>query len=75
MENAELDKLRFNYKAAVERWVAAIRFEENLATPDHSMIAAEDWDRAGFSEEEARNIAKAAKQEYADALRQVLYNF
>jgi hypothetical protein len=75
MENAELDKLRFNYKAAVERWVAAIRFEENLATPDHSMIAAEDWDRAGFSEEEACNIAKAAKQEYADALRQVLYNF
>jgi hypothetical protein len=75
MENAELDKLRFNYKAAVERWIAAIHFEENLATPDHSMIAAEDWDRAGFSEEDARNIAKAAKQEYADALRQVLYNF
>jgi hypothetical protein len=39
------------------------------------MVAVEDWDRAGFSEEEARNIAKAAKQEYADALRQVLYNF
>ncbi len=75
MENAELDKLRFNYKAAVERWVAAIRAEENLATPDHSMIAVEEWDRSGFSEEEARNIAKAAKQEYADALRQVLYNF
>ena len=75
MENAELDKLRFNYKAAVERWIAAIRAEENLATPDHSMGAVEDWDHAGFAEEEARNIAKAAKQEYADALRQVLYNF
>jgi hypothetical protein len=75
MENAELDTLRFKYKAAVERWIAAIRFEENLATPDHSMVAVEDWDRAGFSEEEARNIAKAAKQEYSDALRQVLYNF
>jgi hypothetical protein len=75
MENAELDKLRFNYKAAVERWIAAIREEENLATVDHSMIAVEDWDRANFAEEDARNIAKAARQEYSNALRQVLYNF
>jgi hypothetical protein len=75
MENAELDKLRFNYKAAVERWIAAIRFEENLATPDHSMVAMENWDQANFAEEDARNIAKAARAEYQDALRQVLYNF
>jgi hypothetical protein len=59
MDNAELDKLRFNYKAAVERWIAAIRAEEDLATPDHSMIAVEKWDLANFG----------------DALRQVLYNF
>jgi hypothetical protein len=75
MENAELDKLRFKYKAAVERWIAAIRAEEDLATPDHSMIASEDWDQANFAEQAARDIAKAARQEYADALRQVLYNF
>jgi len=75
MENAELDKLRFKYKAAVERWIAAIREEEDLATPDHSMIAMEDWDRANFAEQAARDIAKAARQEYADALREVLYNF
>lgn len=75
MENAELDKLRFNYKAAVERWIAAIRYEEDLATPDHSMVAVEDWEKASFSEEESRNIAKAARQEYQDALRQVLFNF
>jgi hypothetical protein len=75
MENAELDKLRFNYKAAVERWIAAIRAEENLATPDHSMTAVDDWDRANFAEEDSRSIAKAARQEYADALREVLYNF
>jgi hypothetical protein len=75
MENAELDKLRFNYKAAVERWIAAIRFEEELATPDHSMIAVEDWEKADFGEENARNIAKAARKEYEDALRQVLFNF
>jgi len=75
MDNAELDKLRFSYKAAVERWIAAIRAEEDLATPDHSMIAVEKWDLANFAEEDARNIAKAARQEYQDALRQVLYNF
>jgi hypothetical protein len=75
MDNTELDKLRFNYKAAVERWIAAIRFEENLATPDHSMVAVENWDQANFAEEDARNIAKAARAEYQDALRQVLYNF
>ena len=75
METAELDQLRFKYKAAVERWVAAIRAEENLATPDHSMVAVENWDQANFSEEDARNVAKAARAEYQDALRQVLYNF
>ena len=75
MENAELDKLRLDYKAAVERWIAAIRFEENLATPDHSMIAVEDWEKADFSEEDARKTAKAARAEYQNALREVLFNF
>jgi len=75
MDNSELDKLRFTYKAAVERWVAAIRTEEDLATPDHSMTAVEEWDRANFAEEDSRNIAKAARQEYQNALREVLYNF
>jgi hypothetical protein len=75
MENPELDKLRFNYKAAVERWIAAIRFEEDLATADHSMVAVEDWEKANFSEEAARELAKAARAEYQDALREVLYNF
>lgn len=75
MENPDLDRLRFKYKAAVERWIEAIQAEENLATPDHTMIAVEEWDRANFAEQDARDIAKAARQEYADALREVLYNF
>jgi hypothetical protein len=75
MENAELDQLRLKYKAAVEQWIAAIRFEEDLATSDHSMIAVEDWEKADFSEEDARKIAKAARAEYQDALREVLFNF
>jgi hypothetical protein len=75
VENSELDKLRFAYKAAVERWIAAIRLEENLATPDHSMVAVEDWEKADFSEEDARAVAKNARKEYQDALREVLFNF
>jgi hypothetical protein len=75
MENAELDQLRFKYKAAVERWIAAIRAEENLATPDHSMPAVENWDQANFAEEDARTVAKNARKEYQDALREVLFNF
>ena len=75
MDNSELDKLRSNYKAAVERWIAAIRAEEDLATPDHSMVAAENWEKAEFGEEDARTVAKAARKEYQDALREVLYNF
>jgi hypothetical protein len=75
MDHAELDKLRFNYKAAVERWITAIRAEEDLATPDHSMVAVEDWEKANFAEEDARKIAKTARAEYQDALREVLFNF
>jgi len=75
MDNPELDALRSKYKAAVEQWIAAIRAEENLATPDHSMVAVEDWEKANFSEEDARNIAKTARAEYQDALREVLFNF
>ena len=59
----------------MESWIAAIRAEEDLATPDHSMVAVEDWEKANFSEEDARNIAKAARAEYQDALREVLFNF
>ena len=75
MDTAELDQLRLKYKAAVDHWVTAIRAEEDLAKIDHSMTADENWDQANFAEEDARKIAKAARQEYADALRQVLYNF
>jgi hypothetical protein len=39
------------------------------------MIAVEDWEKADFAEEDARSVAKAARKEYQDALRQVLFNF
>jgi hypothetical protein len=71
----ELDGLLAIYKAAVDEWRAAIRAEEDFATPDHSMKEWETWDQAGFREEEARDKAKEARQAYVDALREKLYNF
>jgi hypothetical protein len=75
MENSELDALRGTYKAAVERWIAAIHEEENLATPEHTVHAIDLWEHAGFAEEEARTQAKDAKKAYEDALRKVNFNF
>ena len=72
---AELDRLRQSYKVAVERWIAAIRSEENLATPDHSVPAVDVWEHAGFDEEEAREKAMEARQAYEDALRKVDFHF
>jgi hypothetical protein len=71
----ELDSLLAAYKTAVEEWKAAIREEEDFATPDHSMKEWEAWDQAGFKEEEARDKAKAARLAYVDGLREKLYNF
>ena len=75
MENAELDRLRQAYKDAVEQWIQAIRTEENLATPDHSVPAVDVWEHAGFDEEEARNKAKEARGLYEDALRKLDFGF
>ena len=75
METTELDRLRQAYKTAVDQWVAMIRQEEDLATPDHSMVQMERWDTAGFREQDAMEKAKAAKEEYKSALREVNYSF
>lgn len=75
MEKAELDQLRNDYKMAVEEWVSAIRVEESVATPDHTVPAVDVWEHAGFAEEEARKKAKDARQAYEDALRSVNFNF
>jgi hypothetical protein len=73
MDNPEYDRLRQAYKDAVDAWVAAIREEEALATPNHSMTAMERWDTAGFKEQDAQKKASAAKEAYKDALRQFNY--
>ena len=73
MDNSEYDRLRQAYKDAVDQWVAAIRDEEALATPNHSMIAMERWDAANFREQDAQKKVMAAKDAYKDALR--LFNY
>ena len=75
LQKEELDSLLAAYKAAVEKWTAAIHVEEDFATPDHSMKEWGTWDQAGFKEEEAREKAKKARKAYSDALREKLFNF
>ncbi len=73
MSDTDLDQLRLSYKAAVDEWVEAIRAEEALATPDHSMIAMEQWDAAHFKERDAHTRVTEARDAYKDALRTVNY--
>lgn len=73
MSKPDLDQLRFAYKAAVDAWVETIRAEENLATPDHSMVAVEHWDDAHFREHDAHGKVIKARNAYKDGLRQANY--
>jgi hypothetical protein len=74
-QNAELDRMQSDYKAAVEEWIAAIREEEALASVNHSVAQIDQWEGAGFKEEESRSRAKAAKKEYEGALRLKFFDF
>jgi hypothetical protein len=73
MSPPDLDQLRLAYKKAVDEWVDAIRAEEALATPEHSMIAMEKWDEAHFKEHDAHEKATKAREAYKDGLRSVNY--
>jgi hypothetical protein len=73
MDTSNLDQLRLAYKQATDLWVATIRAEEALATPDHSILAWEKWDDAHFREEDAHTNATRAREAYKDALRAANY--
>ncbi|MFY9641541.1 MAG: hypothetical protein WCD20_06030 [Rhodomicrobium sp.] len=77
MENdtANLDEMQNAYKAAVEKWIAAIREEEALASVNHSIAEVDKWEAAHFKEDDIRNEVKAAKKEYEDALREKFFGF
>jgi len=73
MSNPNLDELQQSYKQAVDRWIAAIRAEEALATPDHSETAMEKWDHADFAVQDAAKQAKHARDNYKEGLRHLHY--
>ncbi len=73
MDKPNLDQLQQSYKQAVDEWVAAIRAEEALATPDHSETAMERWDSADFTVQDAGKKAKAARDAYKEGLRHLHY--
>jgi hypothetical protein len=68
-EHAELDRMQGAYKAAVDRWIAAIRAEEALASVNHTVAQVDQWENAHFLAEDARHEAEAAKAAYEGALR------
>jgi hypothetical protein len=74
-EISELDRMQAAYKTAVERWIASIKEEEDLASGDHSIAEVDLWEEADYREEELRNKAKEAKKEYEDALRAKFFGF
>ena len=73
IERTDLNRLQKAYKDAVDLWIAAIREEEALATPDHDIPAWERWEQAGFKADEARERANEAKEAYKDGLRLLDY--
>jgi hypothetical protein len=73
MDKPNLDQLQQTYKQTVDEWVAAIRAEEALATPDHSETAMEHWDSADFAVQDAWKKAKEARDNYKEGLRYLHY--
>lgn len=74
-EHPELDGLQAAYKAAVEKWISAIRNEEALASANHSTAEIDRWEKAHLDEDEMRTAVKAAKAQYEDALRERFFGF
>jgi hypothetical protein len=75
MNDQDFDQLLSEYKQSVDGWVAAIRAEEALANADHSMVAMEKWDTAGFAVHDAEAEAKKARDRYKNELRKKNYGF
>ena len=71
----ELDQMQSAYKTAVEQWIAAIKQEEALASINHTIAEVDKWEQANFKEEQIRKRARAAKQNYENALREKFFGF
>jgi hypothetical protein len=75
MTDLNYDQLLNAYKQAVDTWIAALREEEALAQPDHTMVEMEHWDTAGLKVHDAELAAKKARDQYKNALRKKNYGF
>jgi hypothetical protein len=75
MNDENFDRLLSDYRRAIDNWVAQIRAEEALANDDHSMVAMEKWDAAGFAVADAEAAAKKFRDRYKNALRKKNYGF
>jgi len=73
--DSQIDQLQPDYKASVEKWIATIRREEDLASVDHDVAKNDLWEQAHFAEDEMGPKMKAAKKRYEDALREQIYGF
>jgi thiamine monophosphate kinase len=71
----ELDQLQADYKAAVDKWVAAIREEEALASGNHSVAELDEWEAAHFREHKLHKEVDYRKRLYENALRREFYGF
>lgn len=74
-DTAHLDEMQRAYKEAVDAWVVTIRAEEELASQAHSLAEVDKWEAAHAREEEFRSIAKKAKLQYEEAIRQEYFGF
>jgi ABC-type phosphate transport system ATPase subunit len=74
-DTSKLDEMQSAYKAAVEKWIAAIKEEEALASVNHSIAEVDQWEGAHFREDGIRNEVKVAKKQYEDALREKFFGF
>ena len=74
-DTLELDRLQAAYRTAVDKWVGAIRHEEELASVDHSVAKLDLWEQAHAQEDEFRDRVLSAKKQYEDGLRATLFGF
>ena len=71
----ELDELQAAYKAAVDKWVKAIREEEALASANHNVAELDKWEAAYFREHKLQKEVDYRKRLYEDALRREFFGF
>ena len=74
-QDTDVDQTLTTYNAAVDKWIAAIREEEALASHNSSLAQIDQWEEAHIREEAARMLAKDAKKDYEAALRVKFFHF